>query len=147
VGRGNNRSRPLRLRDGELRTLLIVGDLALSGLATFGAIAMWAQFDSLGFSLAFVRQRASWFVFLPLIWLLLMVNLYDVRRAASWRQTLRGVLLAAAAGGVLYLAVYFSSGPGSLPRRGVMYFLILVTFLTVRHISRSSPPRRSCAGR
>lgn len=131
MARGNNRSRPLRLRDGELRTLLIVGDLALSGLATFGAIALWAQLDSLGFSLAFVRQRASWFVFLPLIWLLLMVNLYDVRRAASWRQTVRGVLLAAVVGGALYLAVYFSSGPGSLPRRGVMYFLILVTILTL----------------
>jgi exopolysaccharide biosynthesis polyprenyl glycosylphosphotransferase len=131
VSRGNNRSRPLRLRDSELRTLLIVGDLALSGLATFGAIGLWAQLDSLGFSLAFVRQRASWFVFLPLVWLLLMVNLYDVQRAASWRQTVRGVLLGAAVGGVLYLAVYFSSGPGSLPRRGVMYFLILVTLLTL----------------
>jgi exopolysaccharide biosynthesis polyprenyl glycosylphosphotransferase len=32
---------------------------------------------------------------------------------------------------VLYLAVFFLSGPGSLPRRGVMYFLILATTLTL----------------
>jgi exopolysaccharide biosynthesis polyprenyl glycosylphosphotransferase len=59
-----------------------------------------------------------------------MVNLYDVRRAASWRETWRGVLIAAGAGLVLYLVVYFSL-EGTLARRGVAYFLALAVLFTL----------------
>ena len=40
-------------------------------------------------------------------------------------------LLAAFGGGVLYLAAFFFSEPGSLPRLGVLYFLIIVMLLTL----------------
>jgi exopolysaccharide biosynthesis polyprenyl glycosylphosphotransferase len=59
------------------------------------------------------------------------VDLYDLHQASSWRLTLRGLLLAAGAGVVVYLVVYFSSGQGSLPRRGVLYFLASATLLTL----------------
>ena len=121
----------LRLQTGERRLILIAGDLVAASIATFGAIALWSQLDWLGFSMDFVRARAAWFVLLPAIWLVLMVNLYDLRRAASMRETARSVLFAAAIGLFLYLAVYISSEPGSLPRLGMFYFLILVVVLTL----------------
>jgi len=120
-----------RLGTGERRLLLLLGDLLAALGATFLALYFWAQFDWLGFSGEFVRFRAGWFIVLPLLWLLLMVNNYDVIRAASWRETLRGVLLSGLGGGVLYLLVYFTSQPGSLPRRGVLYFLVSAVTLTL----------------
>lgn len=120
-----------RLGAGERRLLLILGDLIAAVGATFLALYFWAQFDWLGFSAEFIRLRAGWFVVLPLIWLLLMVNNYDVVQAASWRETLRGILLSGLSGVGLYLLVYFTSQPGSLPRRGVLYFLVAVVALTL----------------
>ncbi len=103
------KSSRLRLQPGERRLILIVGDLAAASIATFGAIALWSQLDWLGFSMDFVRERATWFVLLPAIWLVLMVNLYDIRRAASMRETVRAVFFAAAIGVFLYMADYFTS--------------------------------------
>jgi exopolysaccharide biosynthesis polyprenyl glycosylphosphotransferase len=120
-----------RLHSGERRLILLVGDLLAASMATLGALALWAESDWLGFTGDFVRSRAAWFLLLPLAWLLLMVNQYDVHRAASWRETWRGVLFAAGVGLMLYLVVYFTSDPRSLPRRGVMYFLVLVSLLTL----------------
>ena len=115
----------------ERQQLLILGDLLASSLATFLALALWAQLDWLGFSWEFVRARAGWFVLFPLIWIILMVNLYDVSRASTWRETVRGVILAALGGVTLYLAAYFFTEPGSLPRRGVLYFLFFVISFTL----------------
>ena len=128
VERNRRRWRP---QAGERQMLLILGDLVAASLATFFALWLWAEQDYLGLSLVFIRFRAAWFVVLPLVWLLLMINLYDIRRANSWRETLRGAIGAAMGGVVLYLIVYFSSAPGSLPRRGVLYFLIFVIALTL----------------
>ena len=125
------KSSQFRLQSGERRLILIVGDLLAASLATFGAIALWSQLDWLGFSMDFMRARAAWFIILPPMWLVLMVNLYDVRRASSMRETLRTVILAATIGGFLYSAVYFTSEPGSLPRLGMFYFLILAVLLTL----------------
>jgi exopolysaccharide biosynthesis polyprenyl glycosylphosphotransferase len=120
-----------RLETGERRLLLIFGDFAAALAATFIALALWAQLDWLGFSLEFLVARANWFIYLPPVWLLLMVNLYDVWLASSWRATLRGVVLAAAGGAIIYLVVYLLSEPFSLPRRGPLYFLFLVIVLTL----------------
>ncbi|OGT28204.1 MAG: hypothetical protein A2Z17_02815 [Gammaproteobacteria bacterium RBG_16_66_13] len=134
---GNNLTqarRPWRLRPGERRWLLIAGDLLAAAAATVVALYLWSELDYLGDAplTTFIRLRAAWFPFLPLLWPLLIVDLYDLRLASSWRHTVRGLILAAAAGGVIYLIVYFTSGQGSLPRRGVLYFLasaVVLTFL------------------
>src|SRR3972149_3308932 len=121
------------LRSGERRLLLIVGDLLVATSAMALAVALWARLDYLGPepSLAFLQARAPWFVFLPLPWLLLMVNLYDIHRAGSWRETVKGVFLAAVAGVGLYMLVYFTSEPNSMPRRAVLYDLVLTTIFTL----------------
>ena len=121
-----------RFRTGERRLLLILGDFLAAGVAAFLSLALWAQLDWLGFTWEFVRFRASWVALLPLVWVGLLVNLYDLWRAASWRETLRGVLLAAGVGLVLYTFVYFiPDEPTSLPRRGPLYFLLLATLFTM----------------
>src|SRR3972149_1336614 len=124
------RARAVRLREPERRLLLVGGDIlaALAGAAV--ALALWGQFDYLGPTAEFVRARAIWFLFLPLLWPLFMINLYDVHRAASWRDTLRGVFVAAAGGAVLYLVLYFLQ-QGSLARRGILYFLASTTTVTL----------------
>jgi exopolysaccharide biosynthesis polyprenyl glycosylphosphotransferase len=126
----NKRSR-WRLGPSERRLILIIGDLMAASAATFLALYYWAQFDWLGFSPTFVRSRADWFILMPVGWLILMINNYDVIRAGSWRETLRGVALSGAGGIVVYLLAYFTSQPGSLPRRGVLYFLIMVVLFTL----------------
>jgi len=126
------KTRGLQLGPGERRLLLIVGDLIAAAGAMAVALALWARIDYLGPvpTAEFLRFRAGWFLALPLLWPLLMVNLYDVHRAASWRETLRGVLIAAASGLVVYLVIYFSL-EGSLVRRGILYFLALVILFTL----------------
>ncbi|HMK08770.1 MAG TPA: hypothetical protein VK449_07030, partial [Anaerolineales bacterium] len=125
--------RTWRLRTSERRWLLLAGDLIAAALAAFLALQLWSRLDYLGSeSLStFIRLRAPWFPLLPFLWPLLMVELYEVHRAASWRNTFRRLLLAAAAGAVVYLVVYFTAGQGSLPRRGMLYFLALATGLTL----------------
>jgi exopolysaccharide biosynthesis polyprenyl glycosylphosphotransferase len=129
---GQNRNLVWRLRTGERRILLLLGDLLAAVLAVFIALQLWARVDYLGPdpSAQFVRARAPWFVLLPFVWVLLMVNLYDIHRAASWRESIKGILVAVAVGAVLYLALYFSA-EGSLPRRGVLYFLAFAAGLTL----------------
>ncbi len=122
-----------RLRTGERRLLLVLGDLTVAALGVYLALLLWARLDYLGPqpSSEFIQARAPWFVLLPFVWVLLMVNLYDVHRAASVRETLQGVLVAALAAAGFYLLVYFSSEPNSLPRRAILYFLVMVVGLTL----------------
>jgi exopolysaccharide biosynthesis polyprenyl glycosylphosphotransferase len=94
------------------------------------ALSLWGRFDYLGPTAEFIQARAVWFMFLPLLWPLFMVNLYDVHRAASWRDTVQGVVLAVGAGAVLYLVLYFLQG-GSLARRGILYFLAATLVFTL----------------
>lgn len=131
MGRAEPRGLRWRLSAGERRLVLIIGDLIFASAANFLALYLWAQVDWFGFSVGFIRNRAGWFLFLPLIWLLLMINNYDVIRASSWRETLKGVLIAAVGGGFGYLLLYFTSEPGSLPRRAVLYFLLFVVLATL----------------
>jgi exopolysaccharide biosynthesis polyprenyl glycosylphosphotransferase len=60
-----------------------------------------------------------------------MVELYDPHRASDWRETLRGIALAALTGLALYALIYMLSTPRSLPRRGVAAFLISASTLTL----------------
>jgi exopolysaccharide biosynthesis polyprenyl glycosylphosphotransferase len=122
--------RRFQLRSGERRLLLVIGDLLAAMLAMVLALALWGRLDYFGATADFVRYRAGWFPFIPLVWPLFMINLYDVHRAASWRETLRGVPLAAATSVMTYMVIYFLL-EGSLYRRAILYFLVLAILLTL----------------
>jgi len=125
-----------QLRLGERRSLLIIGDF-LMAVASLGlSLYYWGSTERfLGPTLEFLQRRVPvWFYFLPLIWLLLMVELYDVHRANDWRRTIQGVAVAAAVGLTLYLLLYFyyADPPrSSLPRRGVASFVVAAAVLTL----------------
>ena len=125
-----------QLRVGERRTLLLIGDFLVALVSLITALYVWGNSERfLGFSLEFLQKRTpAWFYLLPFIWLILMVELYDVHRSGDWGKTIRGVAVAALIGLMLYLALYFyySAPPKSLlPRRGVAVFLIVVSILTL----------------
>src|SRR3972149_4997825 len=120
-----------RLRPGERRTLLLVGDLLMASTSLILAIYFWASGDPwLGFSLEFIRQHVpAWFYLLPLFWVVLLVELYDDRRSSNWQVTLRGIANAAIVGLILYMIVFFWSD-AKLPRRGVAGFVVAASVLT-----------------
>ncbi|MBM3144216.1 MAG: sugar transferase [Chloroflexi bacterium] len=121
-----------RLGLRERRTLLLLGDLFIGVVALVVALIIWGLSEEwLGLSVAFIQERVVfWFYFLPLIWLLLLVELYDVHRAAHRPQVIKSILTATIIGFVLYLFVYFASD-NPLPRRGVAAFLGAASLLTL----------------
>src|SRR5512136_267683 len=129
------RPRPIgwRVRVREQRTILLIGDAFVSLLALFGGLYFWGQKDAwLKFSLNFLQQRVEfWYYLLPLIWLVFLVEIYDLHRARDLRQTVAGIALAALAGLVVYALVYLISPKGSLPRLGIGIFLIFASILTL----------------
>ncbi len=129
--RVEHKGRSWRLRSGERRLLLIFGDLVASFGAMYLALSLWGRLDYLGPTTEFVLTRAPWFLFVPLGWLLLLINLYDERRSLSLRDTFLGLLSAAGVGFVVYLLIYFKSDQGSLPRRGMLYFVLFAVGLTL----------------
>jgi exopolysaccharide biosynthesis polyprenyl glycosylphosphotransferase len=123
-----------RFRPGEQRTFLILGDLVISLLALYIALYIWGTRPDewLNFSLDFLKQRVQlWFFLLPLVWLILLIDLYDVRNANSRAKTLRGISNTGMVSLILYALIYLLSPKGSLPRIGVGIFLINATILTL----------------
>ncbi len=114
-----------RLRFVERQVILLSGDILAEVLALLTAFIIWgSQANPLGFSIKFIINRVpGWFYILPLIWLFLLIELYDVRKASSWNRTLQGVATAGLIGSILYLGLYFTFPPESLPRIGVAVFI------------------------
>jgi exopolysaccharide biosynthesis polyprenyl glycosylphosphotransferase len=130
------RSRGWQLRVDERRTLLIVGDFLTAVTALVLSLYIWGTSERFaGFTMEFIQRRVPlWFFFFPIAWVVLMVELYDVHRAADWRATLRGVAVAVLLGLLLYLVLffYYVNPPKSLlPRLGVATFLVVVSLLTL----------------
>jgi exopolysaccharide biosynthesis polyprenyl glycosylphosphotransferase len=121
-----------RIRTKERQIILLVGDLVVTSFSVLVALYFWAQKDWLSFSWVFLDQRAPfWFYLLPLAWCVLLIELYDVRRASRHSDVLKGVGTAAVFSLLIYLIIFFVSEPNSLPRRGVAIFVVLATILTV----------------
>jgi len=121
-----------RVRPREQRTILLIGDLFVSVLALFGGLYFWGQKDAwLKFSLDFLKQRVDlWFYLLPIIWMVFLVELYDLHRAKNLRQTASGIAIAALTGIFFYALIYLISPKNSLPRLGIGFFLIFASILT-----------------
>lgn len=130
------KSTPWKLRIGERRVVLLIGDGIMASLALVLSLLYWGNsVRFIEFNLQFLQERVPiWFYMLPLFWLILLIELYDVQRAGSWRNTVRGVFTAALVGFLIYMVLYFYyvDPPRSLlPRRGVAGFIIGATILTL----------------
>jgi len=121
-----------RVRPREQRSILLSGDLLVSVLALIGGLYFWGQKDAwLSFSLDFLKERvALWFYLLPLVWMVFLVELYDLHRARNLRQTAAGISVAALAGIFIYALIYLISPKNSLPRWGIGFFLVFASTLT-----------------
>ena len=117
---------PWRLRFVERRTLLLLGDLLAGVLALVFALLIWgSRTQWWGFSVRFLLGRVpDWFYLLPLVWMFLLIDLYDVHKAGNINETMQGIGSAALAGSILYLVAYFTSQPQSLPRVGMAAFVL-----------------------
>ena len=145
----NLRTSPLRLNPREHRTILFVGDLLMGIASVFGAIEVWKRYNFLaevsklvqsGFGLTRAEQLAEgfvnlrvpvWFYLLPVIWMILLVELYEPHVAASGRKTTRGIAIAAFLGIAVYSLVFIVQQDTNLPRIGVGAFLLFASLLTL----------------
>jgi len=129
------KSRPNRLHLGssERVLILLVGDILMAGAAFILSLYFWAAGDAwVQFSIEFITDRPPfWYFLLPFFWIVLLVELYDVNRASNPRETLRGIGLSFTIYTLIYLLIYFTSEPNSLPRRGVSFFIVLAAMLTL----------------
>jgi exopolysaccharide biosynthesis polyprenyl glycosylphosphotransferase len=132
----------LRLRPSEQRTILLAGDFIASVSATAGAIYFWYEYLLYRLIAGGLRPNVAeriiqidvpfWFYLLPLVWLLLMVDSYELHISSNWRKTLRGIAVAPIVGLLAYSLLFtFNTDPNSLPRIAVGAFLILASFLTL----------------
>lgn len=128
----SNHYERFRLQNSEQRFILILGDLLAGAIALFLSLFIWAQADALDFTAEFFRTRVdTWFYFLPLIWMVLLVDTYDLGKAGKFKSTLKGVAIALIVASIAYLVVYFLVPPMSLPRVGVAAFIIITSILTI----------------
>jgi exopolysaccharide biosynthesis polyprenyl glycosylphosphotransferase len=146
----NIRTTPLRIRPSEYRSILLIGDLITAVVSLFAALSTWRQYNfyvslqdylARGVAPGVAEQRARlfnniepqfWFYFLPVIWLLLLVELYEPHVASSGRRTIRGIALAALIGLTAYALVFIiRPDPTNLPRVGVGAFLFFASALTI----------------
>ncbi|MDP2975932.1 MAG: sugar transferase [Anaerolineales bacterium] len=120
-----------RVRPSEQRTILLLGDLVVAAIALFVALYIWGRRDIwFGFTLDFLQERVEfWFYLLPLGWLVMLVDLYDVHHANNWRTTVRGIAIAALIGLAIYAFIYVLV-KGSLNRIGIGVFLAAASSLT-----------------
>lgn len=99
-------------------------------LALLAAIYFWGQKDWLDFSKALIIDRIpTWFFVLPVFWLVLNIEMYDVHRAGRRIDTVKGIAVSAGVSLILYMFVFFLSEPNSLPRRGVAAFIVAASIL------------------
>lgn len=128
-GRPNGK---FRFERREQTLLLVLGDFVAASFALGIALLFWARGDTwLGLSLEFLRERIPvWFYFLPLLWMVLMADSYDIRKAGNLKSTLKSLGIALIGCAAIYLVIYFASEPNSLPRFGVAIFLVLAVLLT-----------------
>ena len=132
----------LRLRPSEQRSILMVGDLIASASAMGGAVYFWYQYSlykliESGMTPGRAERLITievpfWFYLLPLVWLLLMVESYDLHSAANWKKTLRGIAVAPIVGLLAYSLLFtINLDPNSLPRIAVGAFLVIASILTL----------------
>ena len=148
----NIRTTPLRIRPSEYRSLLVMGDLAMAVVSLLVALYTWGQYNlyvreilidqyiagGIGPSRAGELARGQtvfeipfWFYILPVIWILLLVELYEPHVASSGRRTTRGITIAAFIGLLAYSVVFIIQQQSNLPRIGVGAFLLYAALLTL----------------
>jgi len=137
----SSRSITLRLGSLEQRVILFFGDLLASVIALAISLYIWKEYSwyvllATGITekkaeLIFSIEVQLWVYFLPLIWLVLLIEIYEPQNAANRKKTQRGIIIAATIG-LLGYALFFITlkDPSSLPRIVIGVFLVFASLLT-----------------
>ena len=129
-----NEKKPFwRITINERKALLFIGDVFSATIALATALYFWARRDLwMDFTWEFLLERPpNWYYLLPVFWLLLLFELYDLKKASRKVDTIRNLAGSTALATFLYLMVFFVSEPKSLPRRGVAAFIASAAGLTL----------------
>jgi exopolysaccharide biosynthesis polyprenyl glycosylphosphotransferase len=122
----------------------------MSVVSVFAALYAWREYNftvqlaalladglSQNRALQIIEARVDievpiWFYLLPVLWMLLLVDLYEPHVAGSGRKTMRGIAVAAFVGLAAYSLVFvLRQDPTALPRVGVGAFLFFASLLTL----------------
>jgi exopolysaccharide biosynthesis polyprenyl glycosylphosphotransferase len=146
------RTTPLRLRPNEHRAILFVGDLLMALASVFLALYTWRQYNLYSYGVLYNQYLAQgygprvaqqlaagqtifepqfWFYLLPIVWVLLLVELYEPHTAASASKTIRGIAIAAVIGLIGYSLAFIIQQESNLPRIGAGAFLVYASGLTL----------------
>lgn len=147
----NIRTTPLRLRPGEHRAILFIGDLMMAITSMFSALYSWRLYSNYSDRLLYLAQGLTekriekilaakgpfyeqspfWFYLLPIVWMILLIELYEPHVAGSGRKTTRGIAIAAFVGLLAYSLVFILRQDNDLPRIGVGAFLLFASLFTL----------------
>jgi exopolysaccharide biosynthesis polyprenyl glycosylphosphotransferase len=145
----NVRTTPLRIRPSEYRSILLMGDFTMAITSVLAALYTWRQYNiyvrvaellAQNVPPGRAQQRAVldsnievgfWFYLLPIVWMLLLIELYEPHVASSGKKTTRGIALAAFIGIAAYSLVFIVKQDTNLPRIGVGAFLLFASVLTL----------------
>jgi exopolysaccharide biosynthesis polyprenyl glycosylphosphotransferase len=146
------RTTPLRLRPNEHRIILFLGDLVMAVGSVFLALYAWGRYNLYTFDILYKQYIAAgngpriaqqlaegqtvfevpfWFYLLPIVWGLLLVELYEPHIAASGKKTTQGIAIAAFIGLLAYSLAFIIQQESNLPRIGVGAFLLFASLLTL----------------
>lgn len=119
--------------------ILFLGDLGAVLAALLIALLIWKSRDWIDQTGSFLVQRVDWWFFLlPFVWLVLSIEMYDLRRAGNRAETIKGIAITAGIMLAVYLAIFFLA-PSQFPRLGVGVFIgaaaLLVAFWRFLFIS------------
>jgi len=134
VATEQNQKKYWKLRPSERKLILLIGDLLVAILSLFVALYFWSLEPSewLKFSLQFLVERPPfWFYFLPILWLLFLSGLYDIRKVHKISETIGGIGISILLSIFLYLIIFFLSEPNTLPRLGVALFFGSAAIFTI----------------
>ena len=122
-----------RLTTRERKFILVSGHIFAVLLALAVSLLSWATEDDwLGVSYSFLLERPDpWFYLLPVLWLILMMPLYNVRQVHKVQKSLRVILSSAFSCIAVYLLIFFLAPAKTLPRRGVIVFFIAAAVFTL----------------
>jgi exopolysaccharide biosynthesis polyprenyl glycosylphosphotransferase len=136
------RPKTIRLGTLEQRVILFLGDLLASVIALVVSLYIWREYSwkallATGISLnkaerIFSVDIQGWVYFLPLFWILLLIELYEPQVAANRKKTQRGILTAGVIAFLGYALVFITlkDPTSSLPRIVIGAFLLLAALLT-----------------
>ncbi len=128
-----------KIRISERRLLLMAGDVAATAAAVLIALGLWAQRAHESYDLTFLLHQIHWLLILPLVWLILANanDYYNLRVAARLQSSLWRLVQIIMQLMLLYLATFFLSPTGSLPRRFIVYYAVIsLLFIGIWRICR-----------